>query len=181
MFDCILPTLVIQRSCSQSPQFHAEGIHHSLITCHEKCKNFCGDYVEKYVTIQFSLDKCYSEKKFLSKWIFSRYSYCMIDLHSHTNSATFIMYIHQQHHKLKKCRLHNLKIQRSLLGCVSTGSYWHFGGAQFAIYQSTQSVLQPNGCENLKFHRLHTLSGVIRQHGIIWILHIMAHYYRPWT
>ena len=51
----------LQWSCSQSPQFHAEGIHHSLITCHEKCMNFCGDYAEKYVTVQFTLDKCYFE------------------------------------------------------------------------------------------------------------------------
>jgi hypothetical protein len=52
---------VLQWSCSQSPQFHAEGIQHSLITFHENCMNFCDNYVEKYVTVQFSLDKCYSE------------------------------------------------------------------------------------------------------------------------
>jgi len=36
-------------------------LHRSLIMCHKKCMNFCGDYMEKYVTVQFSLDKCYSE------------------------------------------------------------------------------------------------------------------------
>jgi hypothetical protein len=49
---------VLQWSCLQIPHFHAEGIHHSLITCHDKCMNFCGDYVEKYVTVQVSPDKC---------------------------------------------------------------------------------------------------------------------------
>jgi len=56
-----LQEAVLQWSCSQNPQFHAESKHHSLITRHEKCMNFCGDYVEKYVTVQFSLEKCYSE------------------------------------------------------------------------------------------------------------------------
>ena len=55
-----LQQAVLQWSCSQSPQFHAEGIHHSLISC-EKCMNFCGDYVEKYVTVHFSQNKCYPE------------------------------------------------------------------------------------------------------------------------
>jgi len=32
-------------------------------------------------------------KKFLNKWIFSMCSYCMIDPHSHKNSATSIMYL----------------------------------------------------------------------------------------
>jgi hypothetical protein len=45
----------------QSPEFCAEGIHALIMHC-DKGMNLEGDHEEKYVTVLFSHEKCYSEE-----------------------------------------------------------------------------------------------------------------------